>query len=144
MNTKSKIAELKASLENGVTPAMATPLQADGYSINEAVVPQLVDFLFDKGVKGLFIGGTTGEGLVLAPEERMRLHETAVSAVNHRIPILLHVGANDTQTAVSLTQHAAQLQPDAIVAIPSTFYGVDDLADDLGIGTAGFDAGQRG
>ncbi len=128
MSTKTKIAALKAKLENGVTPAMATPLQADGYRINEAVVAQLVDFLVDKGVKGLFVGGTTGEGLVLAPEERMRLHESAMTAVNHRIPVLLHVGANDMQTAVSLTQHALQLQPDALVAIPPTFYGIDDAA----------------
>jgi dihydrodipicolinate synthase/N-acetylneuraminate lyase len=91
-------------------------------------VPQLVDFLVDKGVKGLFVGGTTGEGLVLALEERMRLHETAITAVNQRIPILLHIGANDTKTAVALTQQATQLQPDAIVAIPPTFFGMDEDA----------------
>lgn len=128
MNIETQIATLKAKFKDGVAPAMATPLQADGYRINKAVVPQLVDFLIDKGVKGLFTGGTTGEGLVLAPEERMRLHEVTVTAVNHRIPLLLHVGANDTKTAVTLTQHAVQLQPDAIVAIPPTFYGVDDAA----------------
>lgn len=128
MSTNIKLATLKANLENGVTPAMATPLQADGYHINETAVPQLVNFLINKEVKGLFIGGTTGEGLVLAPEERMRLHESAITAVNQRVPVLLHVGANDMKTAVSLTRHAAQLQPDAIVAIPPTFYGVDDAA----------------
>lgn len=128
MSTNIKITALKANLENGVTPAMATPLQANGYHINETAVPQLVNFLIEKGVKGLFIGGTTGEGLVLALEERRRLHESAITAVNQRVPILLHVGANDMKTAVSLTQHAVQLQPDAIVAIPPTFYGVDDAA----------------
>jgi dihydrodipicolinate synthase/N-acetylneuraminate lyase len=128
LSIKNKINTLKSKLENGVTPAMATPLQADGYHINEVVVPQLVDFLIGKGVKGLFVGGTTGEGLLLAPEERMQLHETATTAVNHRIPVLLHVGANDMKTAVSLTEHAAQLKPDALVAIPPTFYGIDDSA----------------
>jgi dihydrodipicolinate synthase/N-acetylneuraminate lyase len=128
LSIKSKIAALKTNLENGVSPAMATPLKTDGYTVNEAVVPQLVDFLVDKGVKGLFVGGTTGEGLVLALEERMRLHETAITAVNQRIPILLHIGANDTKTAVALTQQAIQLQPDAIVAIPPTFFGMDEDA----------------
>lgn len=131
MSIESKIKSLKSKLTNGVSPAMATPLQADGYTINQAVVPQLVDFLIDKGVNGLFVGGTTGEGLALTLEERMCLHETALTAVNRRIPILLHVGANDSKTALALTEHAVQLNPDAIVAIPPTFFGMDDdsLAD---------------
>lgn len=128
MSIEIKIAALKANLQQGVTPAMATPLEADGCTVNETVVPDLVDFLIDKGVKGLFVGGTTGEGLALALEERMRLHEATITAVNQRIPVLLHTGANDTKTAVALTQHANQLQPDAIVAIPPTFFGVDDAA----------------
>ncbi|MCB9418520.1 MAG: dihydrodipicolinate synthase family protein [Ardenticatenaceae bacterium] len=107
---------------------MATPLQSDGYHINEAVVPLLIDFLIGKGIKGLFVGGTTGEGLALDLEERIRLHEFTVTAVNHRIPVLIHVGANDMKTAVALTQHAAQLHPDALVAIPPTFFGIDDAA----------------
>jgi dihydrodipicolinate synthase/N-acetylneuraminate lyase len=107
---------------------MATPLQADGYRINEAVVPQLVDFLIDKQVKGLFVGGTTGEGLALSPDERMRLHEAAMTAVQNRVPVLLHVGAMDTQTAVTLTQHAISLNPAAIVVIPPVFFGMDEAA----------------
>jgi dihydrodipicolinate synthase/N-acetylneuraminate lyase len=44
---------------------MATPLLADGYTVNTAVIPQLVNFLLGAGVKGLFVGGTTGEGILL-------------------------------------------------------------------------------
>ncbi|MEJ2746713.1 MAG: dihydrodipicolinate synthase family protein [Anaerolineae bacterium] len=131
MSIESKIKTLQSKLTNGVSPAMATPLQADGHTVNETIVAQLVDFLIEKGISGLFVGGTTGEGLALAAEERMRLHEAALTAVNHRIPILLHVGANDSKTAVALTKHAVQLNPEAIVAIPPTFFGMDDdsLAD---------------
>ncbi len=107
---------------------MATPLQADGCRVNQAVVPQLVQFLIKRRVKGLFVGGTTGEGLALSPEERMRLHEAAMTAVNQRVPVLLHIGAMDTDTAVSLTQHAISLNPAAIVAIPPTFFGMDEAA----------------
>lgn len=107
---------------------MATPLLRDGYTVNVDVVAQLTAFLIEKGVQGLFVGGTTGEGLALAADERMRLHEAASTAVNQRIPLLLHVGANDLQTAVTLTEHAVQLNPDAIVAIPPTFFGMDDAS----------------
>ncbi len=123
---KMKIAALKSRLEQGVSPAMATPLQADGYQVNTAVLPQLVDFLIEKGVKGLFVGGTTGEGLLLEAAERQRLHEATMTAVNGRIPVLLHVGANRMDQALSLTYHAVQIKADAIVAIPPTFFGMDE------------------
>lgn len=105
---------------------MATPLHEDGYRVNTAVLPALVNFLIDKGVKGLFVGGTTGEGILLSAAERQRLHEGAMTAVNGRVPVLLHVGANTTATAVALTQHAVHLGADAIVAVPPTFFGMDE------------------
>ena len=120
------IADLKTHLTNGVTPAMATPIAEDGYTVNTTVLPQLVDFLIDAGVVGLFVGGTTGEGIVLSVDERRRLHEETMTAVNGRCPVLLHVGANQTQTAVALAKHAVSLQADGIVAITPTFYGVDE------------------
>lgn len=131
MIVNERIGKLKRALRHGVTPAMATPLAADGVRVNTAVLPTLVDFLVGKGVKGLFVGGTTGEGILLDAAERMRLHEAALTAAAGRVPVLLHVGANRMDTAVTLTQHAAQIGADAIVAITPTFYGMDDdsLAD---------------
>ena len=75
----TKISELKAKLRGGVAPALATPVLADGMTVNTAVLPDLIDFLLDAGVSGLFVGGTTGEGVLLSEAERMRLHETAVN-----------------------------------------------------------------
>lgn len=105
---------------------MATPLEPDSYCVNTAVVPLLVDFLLDKGAKGLFVGGTTGEGIMLETSERKRLHEAAVSAVNGRVPVLLHVGALRIDTAVDLARHAATLEVDAIAAVTPYFYGIID------------------
>ncbi len=123
---KAKISDLKSKLINGVAPAMATPLQSDGYTVNAAVIPQLVDLLINAGVKGIFAGGTTGEGILLDPGERKRLHETTVSAVNGRVPILLHIGANRLDVAVALAEHASQLKPDAIAAVTPYYYGMDE------------------
>jgi hypothetical protein len=67
---QTKIANLKPKMKNGITPAMATPLLADGYTVNTAVIPSLVNFLLNAGVNGLFIGGTTGEGILLTEAER--------------------------------------------------------------------------
>lgn len=122
------IAALHGRLAGGVLPAMATPLHDDGYTVNTAVVPDLVDFLIDAQVRGLFVGGTTGEGILLAPRERISLHESALMAAAGRVPVLLHVGANTTAEAIALARHAASLPADAIVVITPTFYGMPDDA----------------
>jgi dihydrodipicolinate synthase/N-acetylneuraminate lyase len=123
---QTKIANLKSKMKNGITPAMATPLLADGYTVNTAVIPSLVNFLLNAGVNGLFIGGTTGEGILLTEAERMRLHEAVVEAVNGRVPLIIHAGTNRTDTTLKLAQHAAELGVDGVAVIPPTFYGMDD------------------
>jgi dihydrodipicolinate synthase/N-acetylneuraminate lyase len=74
----------------------------------------------------LFVGGTTGEGILLDAAERMKLHEATMTAVNGRAPVILHVGTNRTDTTLELAQHAAQLGADAIAVVPPTYYGMDD------------------
>ena len=69
----SKIANLRTSLSGGVIPAMSTPLESEGVRVRVEVLPMLVDFLIGAGVSGLFVGGSTGEGITLDQEERIRL-----------------------------------------------------------------------
>lgn len=122
------IATLKSKLRDGVSPAMATPLIPGTHTVNLDVVPQLVDFLAGKGVKGLFVGGTTGEGTQLDLDQREALHESAAAAAAGRVAVLLHVGAQRADDAVRLARHAAGLRPDALVAMTPTFYGMSDAA----------------
>ena len=68
--TIEPITTLKQTLRGGVAPAMATPLVPGTHTVNTAVVPQLMDFLLGHGVKGLFVGGTTGEGTQLDDDQR--------------------------------------------------------------------------
>ncbi|MCH5686905.1 dihydrodipicolinate synthase family protein [Niabella sp. W65] len=56
------------------------------------LVPQVVERLIADGVKGIFVGGTNGEGLSLSTEERMATTEAYVRAANKRILIFAHVG----------------------------------------------------
>jgi dihydrodipicolinate synthase/N-acetylneuraminate lyase len=123
---QTKIADLKAKLRDGVSPAMATPLLADGYTVNTAVIPQLVNFLLGAGVKGLFVGGTTGEGILLDGAERMKLHKATIEVVNGRVPVLIHAGTNRTDTTLALVRHAAQIGADAVAVVPPIYYGMHD------------------
>ena len=105
---------------------MATPIAADGYGVNTAVIPTLVDFLIGHGVKGLFAGGSTGEGIALELAERQKLHAATVEAVNGRVPVLVHVGALRTDHALTLSRHAEAIGADAIAAMTPYFYNLDD------------------
>jgi dihydrodipicolinate synthase/N-acetylneuraminate lyase len=128
MGIADQIANLKSRVRDGVSPAMATPLIPGTHTVNLAVVPQLVDFLAGKGVKGLFVGGTTGEGTQLDLDQREALHEAAAPAAGGRVAVLLSVGAQRADDAVRLARHAVGLRPDAIVAMTPTFYGMSDAA----------------
>jgi dihydrodipicolinate synthase/N-acetylneuraminate lyase len=123
-----QIAALKDRLQGGVVPAMATPLESDGYRVNYGALEQLIEFLIAAGVRALFIGGTTGEGILLAPQERQTLHERTLAIVNRRVPSLVHVGANTTAASVELARHAVTLGAEAIVAVTPHFYEVGDEA----------------
>ena len=90
---------------------MATPLIPGTHTVNLDVVPQLVDFLADKGVKGLFIGGTTGEGTQLDLDQREALHAAAAAAAAGRVAVLLHVGAQRADDAVRLARQNRGGQP---------------------------------
>ncbi|MDX1688128.1 MAG: dihydrodipicolinate synthase family protein [Candidatus Promineifilaceae bacterium] len=125
---QTKIDQLTTTLKHGILPAMATPLQEDGYTVNVEAIKPLVDLLIGAGVSGLFVGGTTGEGILLTPSERRRLHENALAAGGGRVPVILHIGANTTREAAGLAEHAQLLGADAIAAVTPTYYGMHDDA----------------
>ncbi len=124
---EEQMARLKTALHWGATPAMATPLRPDG-TLNSAEIAPLVDFLVDKGAAGLFVGGTTGEGVLLTTAERQRLHAETVAAAAGRVPVILHIGALRTDESMRLMQHAAEIGADAAAAVTPFFYRLDDEA----------------
>ena len=125
---QNKIADLQTKLQHGVSPAMATPLKEDGYTVDTAATQKLVDFLIERSVKGLFIGGTTGEGVLLDHKQRKVLHEATLEAADGRVPILIHVGSNTMAGALNLTKHAVSIGADVVVAMTPYFMGMHDDA----------------
>lgn len=109
----------------GILPALLTPMNEDGTAINYTTLRQLVDYLIQRGVSGFFVCGGTGEGLLLTVEERRRILETVVEQVAGRVSVVAHIGALATQTAQELAQHAAELDVDAVAAVPPVYFRVD-------------------
>ena len=119
--------DIKSALKNSLIPAMATPLTED-LNLNLPSLEKLINFLVEAGVGGLFVGGTTGEGILMPFAQRMALHESSIDMAAGRVPVLIHVGANTTAESVSLSKHAAAVGADAVVAVGPYFYPVDDRA----------------
>lgn len=105
----------------GVWPALVTPLTAEG-RLNAQAAEQLIKDLLATGIGGLYVCGGTGEGVLLAPAIRQEMAALAVSVVARRVPVMVHIGAIDTATAVALAEHANRVGADAISAIPPFYY----------------------
>ncbi len=110
---------------SGVIVPLITPLD-DKNQVDHAGVREVVDFVVSKGVHAVMIGGTTGEGMLLNPDERKALLETVVSQVNRKIPVIAHVGCIDTATTVQLSHHARTAGANIISAIVPYFFTFND------------------
>jgi N-acetylneuraminate lyase len=90
---------------SGIYPALVTPSDAHG-GVNLPALERLVDYLLNKQVDGLYIGGTTGEGIYMSVADRQLMAEAVLRQVNGRIPVIVHVGAVASGDAVTLARHA--------------------------------------
>jgi N-acetylneuraminate lyase len=92
---------------SGTWPALITPTAKDG-GVNLAVLRKLTEYLVGKGIGGLYLCGSTGEGLLLSPQERMTVVENVQDVLKGRVPVIVHVGCVATRDAVALAKHAQQ------------------------------------
>jgi N-acetylneuraminate lyase len=102
---------------NRIFPALVTPLTADG-QLDAASAERLVGHLYDQGVGGLYVTGSTGEGIYLDFETRKRLVELAVDMSRGRGHVIVHVGAIQASQAFELAAHAGRVGADAVSSIP--------------------------
>lgn len=105
----------------GVIPALVTPFDLDG-SLNEDLLRGITAALIARGVDGLYLTGSTGEGFMMSPEERMRVVETVCSEVAGRIPVMVHVGAISTYQTIRLARQAEAAGADAISSVPPIYW----------------------
>ncbi len=113
--------DLKMRFE-GIMPALITPLNEDGKTVNEKSARGLIEFLLKQGADGFYVLGSTGEGLVLDEEERMRMLEIAIDQVKGRKPVICHTAAVNFSEAIRLSKHAEKAGADAVSAIPPIFF----------------------
>ena len=110
-------------LLHGVIAALLTPMRDAGTRVDVDAATRLVSWLVDGGIHGLYVAGTTGEGLYLSPEEHRELSRAVVKAARG-VPVVVHVGALTTAAAVVLARQGVQVEATAVAAIPSPYYSL--------------------
>jgi len=100
--------------------ASVTPLRDGGAALDEAAIGPMVEFLAAGGVDGLFALGTTGEGVLLSLDERMRAAAAFREACDGTL--IVHCGAQSTADTVALAAHAASIGVDGVAVIPPPYY----------------------
>lgn len=108
---------------NGLLAATFTPMRSDG-AIHLDPIPRMVEHLHQTGVTGLYVCGSTGEGMSLTTSERMQLTEAFVDAAKGQMQVVAHVGHNSVEEACRLAQHAWKEGADVISATAPSYYKI--------------------
>ena len=104
-----------------VTVALNTPFTSDG-SVDVNAVKAVSRYFRDKGIKQMYVCGSTGEGFLLDTEERKLVAETVVNEVGQDMNIIVHVGCPDTRHSCELAAHAEKIGAAATSAVPCVYY----------------------
>lgn len=118
---------MKLDKYKGVIPAFYACYDSRG-NVSAEGTKQLVEFLIEKGVKGLYVGGSSGECIYLSVEERKQTLEAVMEAAKGRITIIAHVACNNTKDSCELARHAEALGVDAIATIPPIYFKLPEKA----------------
>ncbi len=111
----------------GIIPAFYACYDEKG-NISPVGVRKLARHLLNKGVKGLYVGGSSGECIYQSVEERKIVLENVMDEVGKDLTIIAHVACNNTADSCELARHAESLGVDAIAAIPPIYFKLPENA----------------
>ncbi|HET7236059.1 MAG TPA: dihydrodipicolinate synthase family protein [Actinomycetota bacterium] len=110
----------------GAIAASVTPLASGGAGLDEGAIGPLVRFLAEGGIDGILACGTTGEGILLTPEERRRAVERFLEVRPPSFQVAVHTGAQTTADTVALSAHAREAGADAVAVIAPPYFPLDE------------------
>ena len=111
----------------GIIPAFYACYEDDG-SVSPERTREFTRYLIDKGVKGLYVCGSSGECIYQSKEERKLILESVMQEAKGKITIIAHVGCNNTADSMELAAHAESVGADAIASIPPIYFHLPDYA----------------
>lgn len=111
---------------HGLIAAAVTPLKADS-SVDLDCIGPMTDKLLGSGVSGLYVCGSTGEGMSLSTKERKAVTESYIQAVKGRASVIVQVGHNSIVEACDLARHAEQVGADVLSATCPSYFKISTV-----------------
>lgn len=104
----------------GTGVAIVTPFNEDK-SVDYTSLEKLVNYLISNGIDYLVVQGTTGESVTLSKQEKEDTLAFIIKINNGRLPIVLGIGGNCTNTVVEAFTNTNITGVDAILSV-SPYY----------------------
>ena len=111
----------------GVIPAFYACYDDDG-NVSPERVRALTQYFIDKGVKGVYVNGSSGECIYQGVEERKTIIENVMAVAKGKLTVINHVACNNTRDSVELARHAEQCGVDAIASIPPIYFHLPEYS----------------
>jgi N-acetylneuraminate lyase len=109
----------------GALAAALTPYRAGGAELDDGAFERYAEYLLAGRVSGVLAGGTTGEGILQTPEERIR---GITLFARSGLTTIAHCGAQTTEDTVRLAAAASEAGAAAVAVIAPPYFRLDDKA----------------
>lgn len=110
----------------GLFAATYTPMDADG-EVRIEPIGLMVEWLLKRNIAGLYVCGSTGEGMSLTVDERCRVAEAYITAAGGRVPVFVQVGHNSLRDAKYLAAHALRAGASAVSATCPSYFKITSV-----------------
>lgn len=111
----------------GIIPAFYACYDEEG-NVSPERVRALTQYHINKGVKGVYVGGSSGECIYQSVEDRKITLENVMAVAKGKLTVIAHVACNNTKDSVELAAHAESLGVDAIASIPPIYFRLPEYS----------------
>ena len=111
----------------GIIPAFYACYGPDG-EIDSQRVKELTRYFIEKGVKGLYVNGSSGECIYQSVADRKLVLEAVMEEARGKLTIINHVACNNLKDSQELARHSEELGVDAIAAIPPIYFRLPEYS----------------
>lgn len=111
----------------GIIPAFYACYDDEG-NVSGERVRELTQHFIDKGVKGVYVNGSSGECIYQGVEERKLIIENVMAVAKGKLTVINHVACNNTKDSVELAKHSESVGVDAIASIPPIYFRLPEYS----------------
>lgn len=111
----------------GIIPAFYACYDDNG-DVSPERVRALTQYFVDKGVKGVYVNGSSGECIYQNVEERKIIIENVMAVAKGKLTVINHVACNNTRDSAELARHSESVGVDAIASIPPIYFRLPEYS----------------